>query len=591
MKDFAGKSSSTGSGNMKREVKTESLTKYLFSAPKWGVSLAVIILIGLAVDGVVFLFTGEMRGIGFAFSIPAVAALILTKPFVSATARQEFTWNRSGLLALAGEIFMLLWMVTGIYLGAGFAYVFGVGFILAIRLVVLAAVADYRFGRMYVPAAIQTFAGAIIGVWYFGPGIVIPVVVSIVVFSIGVIGFLLLFDLPMKRMSGVGAMHFVNAFLAHLTNGSNDLEEYFHHISEYVSVPETTFFFRRAGKPDVWFVVPNLHPGPMAEVGGSNFPKILHDDFAEEAVVLVSHGCASHDLNLISNRETKSITKAIRDSLDSVIYTDFASRPVRTSFGTVSILSQRFGDSLLMVTTRSPEMTEDMDYSIGRIVMGESKGRYKNIGFVDAHNCMTAVTTIIYPSTKTGNEFISGADEAMNRMLDAEMLPFSVGVAQVIPPFGRGGGFADMGIIAMVTEVAGIKTAYVLFDGNNVHLGVREILRNAVFGLGLDEVEILTTDSHVVNSVSGRNPIGDAVSPSEIIPYVSEAVLKAVEDLTPASGGAATNICEEVEVFGPSRIVQLTSTVNAIVTNLLPLATLLLTTAFLLILVVCMIVL
>lgn len=54
---------------MKREVKTESLTKYLFDAPKWQVSLAAIILLGLAVDGVVFLFTGEMRGIGFVFLI------------------------------------------------------------------------------------------------------------------------------------------------------------------------------------------------------------------------------------------------------------------------------------------------------------------------------------------------------------------------------------------------------------------------------------------------------------------------------------------------------------------------------------------
>jgi putative membrane protein len=50
-------------------------------------------------------------------------------------------------------------------------------------------------------------------------------------------------------------------------------------------------------------------------------------------------------------------------------------------------------------------------------------------------------------------------------------------------------------------------------------------------------------------------------------------------------------ICEEVEVFGPSRIVQLTSTVNAIVTNLMPFAILLLLVAFLLILVVCMMVL
>ncbi len=576
---------------MIREIKTESLTKYMFDAPKWWQSLIVIILLGFAVDGIIFLLTGELSWMGLAVSIPGVAALVLTKPLVSAFARQEFTWNRSGLLALASEIFMLFWMILAIWFEPAFAYVFSIGFILSIRLVVLAAVADFRYTRMYAPAVIQTFAGFVTGVWFFGTGFIIPAVVSICVFSLCVVVFLELFDLPMKRLSGVGAMEFVNAFLGHLTNGSNDLEDYFHHISEYVSIPETTFFFRREGKKDVWFVVPNLHPGPMAEVGGSNFPKILHDDFLDEAMVLVSHGCASHDLNLISNKETVNITKAIRGSLDKVRYQTTASRPVRSRSGTVSILSQRFGDALLMVTTRAPEMTEDMDYSIGRIVMGESMGRYKNVGFVDAHNCMTDVTKIIYASTKTGNEFISGADQAMNDLLDAEMLPFSVGAAQVIPPFGRAEGFGDMGIIAMVTDVAGVKTAYVLFDGNNVQGGTRDIFRNTILGLGLDEAEILTTDCHVVNSVSGRNPIGDAVKPDEILPYVTEAVLKAIEDLSPAEGGAAMGICEEVEVFGPSRIVQLTSTVNAIVTNLMPFAVLLLMVAFLLILVVCMMVL
>ena len=576
---------------MKREVQTESLTKYLFSAPKWWLSLLIMILLGFVVDGIMFLISGEMRWMGFAFSIPGVAALLLTKPLTSAFGREEFSWDRSGLLALASEIFMLFWMIIGIWLEPTFAYVFGIGFILAIRLIVLAAVADYRYGRMYAPAAVQTFTGAVVGVWFFGTGFIIPAIVSILTFTLCVVIFLELFDLPMKRTSGVGGMMFVNAFLANLTNGSNALEEYFHHISEYVSVPETTFFFRREGKKDIWFVVPNLHPGPMAEIGGSNFPKILHDDFADDALVLVSHGCASHDLNLISNSETVKITKAIRDSLDQITYQGTASRPLRTRCGTVSILSQKFGDSLLMVTTRCPEMTEDMEYSIGRIVMGESKGRYSHVGFVDAHNCMTKVTTIIYASTKTGNEFISGADEVMNRLQKEEMLPFSVGAAQVIPPFGRAVGFGDMGIITMVTDVAGVKTAYVLFDGNNVHEGARDELRNAILGLGIDEAEIMTTDTHVVNSVSGRNPIGAAVSVEEITPYVSESVLKAVGDLSPATCGASTGICEEVEVFGPSRIVQLMYTVNGIVTNLLPFAILLLLVAFLLILVVCMIVL
>ena len=578
---------------MKRKIRAlqpETLTRFMFRAPKWWVSLLCIFAIGILIDLIVYVLGFEI-GLGFAFSVPAAVGFLTTKPLVDVLGRQEFTWNRSAMLALAGVLFSIGWLIVGPILGVPFAYVFGLGYVFAIRMIVLVAVVDYRIPRMILPAATQTLAAAVCGLVLFGTDLIMPLIVSVGTFGVCVCVFLTIFDIPLKRSCGLSGMHFVNVFLGHLTNGSNDMEGYFRKISDFVSVPVTTFFFRREKKKDIWFVVPNLHPGPMSDIGGSNFPNLLFKEFSDEATLLVSHGCASHDLNMISNNETTKIADAIRKSLPKAVFSDEASRPVRSRCGNVSILSQKFGDSLLMVTTRSPKMTEDMDYSIGRIVMGEGKLRYGNVGFVDAHNCMTNATKIIYPSTKAGNEFITGGTAALCNMENAEMFPLKAGVSHLELPFDRDSGFGDTGIVTLVTEAGGERTAYVLFDGNNVEAGVREILRDAVLAEGFTECEILTTDSHVVNSMSGRNPVGLEVDSAEIVPFVLDSIKRAVDDLSPASVGAATEICEEVEVFGPGKMIQLTSIVSGIVSTLIPLCILFLLVAFFAVLVVCMIVL
>jgi putative membrane protein len=138
-----------------------------------------------------------------------------------------------------------------------------------------------------------------------------------------------------------------------------------------------------------------------------------------------------------------------------------------------------------------------------------------------------------------------------------------------------------MGVLVLITEVVGTKTAYVLFDGNNVHMGVREVLRDAVLAVGVSEVEIMTTDSHVVNTISGKNPVGMAIPAEAILPHLLAAVSETIADISPAKVASATGMCRDVEVFGPSRMVQLSATVNAMVTNLLPLSVLLLLVSFL----------
>jgi putative membrane protein len=106
-------------------------------------------------------------------------------------------------------------------------------------------------------------------------------------------------------------------------------------------------------------------------------------------------------------------------------------------------------------------------------------------------------------------------------------------------------------------------TAYLLFDGNNISPGARETTRDFLLRW-VDEAEVMSTDSHVVNTISGRNPVGLNVPVGEILPFVEEAVVMALQDMRPAEVSGSMAWCEDVVIFGSHRISQVASTVNTV---------------------------
>ena len=565
------------------DVRFERLTRYLFSAPSWPRSLALIILLGVVID-----IAAYRAGNGFflvgtlGFALPALVAFLLTVPLVEVFGRQ-ITYNRSGLLALACTVLMVILSLSPVLVfgrelfPALYAGVLGLA--TGIRLLVLVAVADYRITRMAAPALLQGATGIAVGAWIFTPGFVPYALLLQVVFGLVFVLLIGLIERPLKRAFQVSGLNFLNAFIAHLTDGSKSMEAFFRDIGEEVCVQQASLFFSRDSGEDVLFTVPNVHPGPMGDVGGGNLPHVLHDTFAAET--LVAHGCATHDFNLVSESEIETIARAIEASGKGIAFADTASRPVRVASGSVSILCQRFGDALLMVSTRSPERTEDLDYSIGMVIMAEGRCFFSEVAFVDAHNCMTSVGSPVLPATRIAMEYIDAAREGFSAARDLPAEPLAVGVSHVRVPFTREQGFGSLGVQALVTDAGGKRAAYVLVDGNNMAPGVRERLLEVVLGY-VDEAEIMTTDTHTVNTISGKNPVGYVVPAEEIVPYVEQAIREAVADIAPARVGSATASCEGVVVFGSQRVSQLASTVNAMLAFIAPISFMILVLAFLL---------
>ena len=567
------------------DARMEHLTRFLFTAPPWYVPACLAVLAGLALD----VAGGRVPGpfsIGIlAFTVPAILALVLTKPLVHLSGSFT-TWNRSASLALASLIFSVCTTLPGILLPVphlfAFLYAFSLGLVFGIRLLVLVATADYRPARMLPAALSQSFTGFLAG-WFLFPG-PFPAAALVAHVAVGAAALLLIYliERPLYRSFRIHIFHFLNAFLAHLTDGSRGMEGFFSAMGEGITLPQVSFLFRRAGKKDILLTVPNVHPGPLGDIGGGRLPHILHGSLDGE--VLTAHGCATHDYNLTREEEAGKIVTAVRESLGRLNPASTASRSVRIREGSVDLLCQRFSDSLLLVGTRAPERTEDLDPAIGWILLAEGHRLYGHVALVDAHNSMTEVSGATYLGSPVATEYLTGGLRAMEAGTVLERYPFRAGVAHVPLPFTREQGLGDLGVQALVIDVGGQKTGYVLLDGNNIVKGGREVLHGGIRDL-VDESEVMTTDTHVVNTITGKNPIGLAVPPAGIAPYVRQAVEVAIADLAPAEAGATTAWCRDIQIFGPQRIAQIASISTTTVNFIGPLGVSLLLSAYLLTLV------
>lgn len=551
-------------------VRMEKMSRYIFTAPRWPASLLILVILGLLIELLSRRLDPSYAWFGIlGFIIPGVVALVLTRPMIVILSRQ-MTWNRSALLSVSCTLFSCLITLIGLIFIRELlilCYAISLGFIFGIRLLVLVSIADFRTSRMLLPAAIQSIAGWV-GVSEILPGtfpLLAPVLM--VFFGTGFSVLIWLIDRPLYRAFRIRGLEFLNAFIAHLTDGDKGMEDFFRGIGQEAWIPQVSIFLRREGRKDVILTIPNVHPGPMGEIGGGNLPAILRSRFPEE--MMVAHGCATHDYNLVSQAEIDKIVEAVDKTRSSLRWDNLASRPGRIEFGTVSLLYQRIGDLLLMVSTRSPDKTEDIDFGIGHAIICEGHRVTPHVGFIDAHNCLGEEIDVILPGTKTAHEYFTAAVTAMDRWTNEPLFPLKTGYAHIDLPYTREEGIGDIGLQVLVTDTGNTITAYVLIDGNNMAHGVRERIRDAALGL-VDEAEVMTTDTHVVNTISGKNPVGMQVSPDDLVSYVIEGVEQALGDRFETEAAGSTAMCERVIIFGSDSIAQLASIVNTILVYVVP---------------------
>lgn len=599
------------------------LSRFIFRAPNWYTSLAFALLVA-AVAGIGAFDSGEadavFRGIFFVgqdawegiffIGIPTVAAGFAT-PWVDRYTGGRLTYNRASLLALICEVLIVAVVSVAALLAYLIAWldqtfvfdalVVALASVFALRLLVVMAVSRTSLPVAILPASIQSAVAAALLFVYSGtiryladggsalqayltpflnesaeaPGVLSTLSpqqfgllgVLCVIYAAAVWVFLVAVDRPWRRSMGVSMLDFLRGFIGHVAEGTRELEDFFEQLGEEAIVPVTVLAFRTDdGAEKARFVLPMIHPGPMGEIGGGNLPERVAE--SAEGLAFPPHATAGHDFNLVTKREVERLIDAADRAHQRIEYGDDATESVRIEAGDAKLLGQAFGGDGLLVNTFSPEFADDVEYGVGLAArQGARTNGLDDVLLVDAHNCNNGLDGPdlghVTPGSPRSFDMINAAEAAGDRLGDAAEAPVSLGTAWAETEWEPQEGIGPLGIRAAVVEVDGQETAYVLADGNNMEPWLRDRAVDELLET-VDAAEVMTTDTHIVNTVEADNQIGAEIDHSEFIDTVADLVEQARADLEPVEAGMATERAE-VTVFGNDRTETLASHANAVV--------------------------
>ncbi|QIB73289.1 DUF2070 family protein [Halogeometricum borinquense] len=601
------------------------LSRFIFRAPSWYTSLTFAILIA-AMAGVGAFDSGESmqtwRGLFFIgkdawegiffIGVPTVVAAVGTSG-VDRYVGGTLTPNRSSLLALVCEI-IIVTIVTiaatiSVFTGLGQRFVFdalvvALASVFAFRLLVVMAVSRSSLLVAAIPASLQTLAAAVLLFIYSGtltflsdggpilnaylrpylvradrapaelsaisPDHFVLLGVTCVIYALGVYTFIVVVDRPWRRSLGVSVLDFIRGFIGHLAEGSRELEEFFEQLGEEAIVPVTVLSFRSSAGEKARFILPMIHPGPMGEIGGGNFPERVAS--RSDGLAFPPHATAGHDFNLVTEREVDTILEAADAAHEQIEYGSEATQSIQVQSGEAKMLGQGFGDDAVLVSTYAPNFADDVEYAVGLSAATEARtAGIENVLLVDAHNSNNGLDGPdlghITPGSKRSFDMITAAGLGGEALTSANRGDLSMGVAWDETEWVPREGIGPLGIRVAVTEVAGQTTAYVLIDGNNMEPGLRDDIVSDLTGGEnplADVAEAMTTDTHIVNTVEADNQVGAAIDQGEIRELIVELTREALADVEPVEAGMAVERAE-VTVFGNDRTETLASHANAVV--------------------------
>ena len=394
--------------------------------------------------------------------------------------------------------------------------------------------------------------------------VIIKTVVACLIFILAIYAFISIAASPLKKNLGIGMLDLLSLFIMHMNEGSNLLESTFENMGESIDTVVTFICFKGVNGIKSLFISPSVHPGPLGNIGGSNMPTILANKF--DHFTMVAHGPSTHDFNPISVSEIDKIESAVRKGLDEVEFTKKASKFKRYSMNAANIGVQFFNKGMVILSTFAPNGSDDIEFGVGLTMMTKSisKCDVKDSIIVDCHNSFSPESGEVLPGNPEVFDLIDIIDK-----IDTENEEFDsirVGCCHdVMENMDKHEGIGESGIKVMVVEVSNQRTAYVLFDSNNMEIGFRQEIIDATKDLDIDEIEVMTTDTHSVNTLSrGYNPVGIEKRP-EIIEYIIKCIKIAIDDLEDVEVGTGTKKIKNLNTFGPKNSTELISTISSIV--------------------------
>ena len=438
-----------------------------------------------------------------------------------------------------------------------------------LRLLVLSVTSFAGFGGTLFSSLLQPALVALV-IFFMGHAIGYTLEMQILIFALTSVSIALLtvfaFKYFMDRV-GTGTLGIASSvlFKAFLANWTEDLvaplENFFDQLGNEQDIEVSLLTFRAGEKIKAVIVVPALHPGPFKNLGSSLLPSLIQRNMQNkfDCVVSVPHGLVGHELDVSSQSENQRVVNSILDFVGSSSTYSKATPLVRTESDDAKASCQIFGDCAFLTLTTAPKTIEDLPPELNSLIASEAEKLGLSVLAIDAHNSMGGS----FDRDSAVTSFSEASVDCLEKALKSKSSSFKVGAATVVPKeFTVQDGMGPGGISVIVVKVDNQRVAYVTIDGNNMISGLRDKILSELKELGIQDGEVLTTDTHsvcgMIRSARGYNLVGEAIDHSKLISYIKEATDRALDSMEPVEASWRTEVIPDVKVIGEQQITELT---------------------------------
>lgn len=360
---------------------------------------------------------------------------------------------------------------------------------------------------------------------------VLSILIRTMIIAVSFIGFAL-FLKSMNRVSrrySEDVLKLANALTKYWTIGDRkDLETIFENIGEEKIVKSYAIVFHRDKDNPVVLVVPGVHYGPFRTLGSSELPYVIDSLLESRGYKSICfHGVGSHELNIVSQRESirfaSSFVEALISSEQDHKVIEGISRPFRVYSQFKEAFVIPMNGYVFMMISSPVKGGDDIPYEVMELCTEEVK-RYglDDVIVVDAHN-------VEGPRDIDSRIYVEIVRKALS-MSSSRCEDVAVGYAEelVHEPIK---GLCNGRIKVFVLKCDGDVYAIVYVYGNNAKPGVREIVRHRLLELGAKDVEFVTADDHTCAGTAFDSPYYCVEAHPRLLKAIERAYVEASKNV------------------------------------------------------------
>ncbi len=358
--------------------------------------------------------------------------------------------------------------------------------------------------------------------------------------------------IPLKLASHVGnlsGIELTRGFIfAWVLKKPSLLERVLKKFSLKRRVPMGFIRYRKiASGEELFVIISNIHPGPFLNVGSSNLPYLVNNWFRNntdcEAIML--HGTCTHSENLPSSSEVNNLIIRLNQVRLNIPLKRFRGAVLRKHQADLTYTWQIINNHVFLFVTKSPKSMDDFHIDVGLLYRELMRSKGLDGLIIDSHNSLKepSAMPLIKLEDEEAKQVISETKKFLSAFSEIEFsTQLRIGWANVkCDSITVEDGLGPGGIWAIYHDYANNELLLVIFDSNNLGTMVRdriieELARDGYGG----RIEVLTTDTHVVNAVkpgSGGYRLLQVSDLGTLMPCIKKAVKKAVESADEAEVG------------------------------------------------------